>query len=77
VRNTGKIFEFVDDIKKISNNINSFISIYSDTDIRIGNIEFSEKYKIFIERAGREIVTNMKNSARPQSSNKRKKLIRL
>jgi hypothetical protein len=77
VQDTGEIFEFINDIKKISNNINSFIPIYPDTDIEIKNIEFFEKYKISVERAGREIVTNIKNSARPQSPSKRRKLIRL
>jgi hypothetical protein len=65
VRDTGKIFEFVDDIKEISNNINFFIPIYSDIDVEIENIEFPEKYKMPIERADRKIVTDMKNSARP------------
>jgi hypothetical protein len=77
LRNTGKIFEFVDNIKEISDNINLFIPIYPDADIEIRNIEFSEKYKILAERAGREIIINIKNSARPQSLNKRRKLIRL
>jgi hypothetical protein len=65
VRDTGKIFEFINDIKEISNNINFFIPIYSGAGAEIGNIKFSEKYKIFIERADREIVTDIKNSARP------------
>jgi hypothetical protein len=60
VRNTGKIFEFVDNIKKISDNINFFTPIYSDIGIEIGDIEFSEKYEMFVERAGREIITNIK-----------------
>jgi hypothetical protein len=76
VRNTGKIFEFVNDIKEILNNINFFISIYPDADTGIGDIKFSEKYKIPVERAGREIIINIKNSARPQSPSKRRKLIR-
>jgi hypothetical protein len=65
VRNTGKIFEFIDDIKEVFDNINFFISIYSGADAEVGNIEFFEKYKIFAERAGREIMTDIKNSARP------------
>jgi hypothetical protein len=65
VRNTGKIFEFVNNIKIFFDNINSFIPIYPDIDIGIGNIKFSEKYKIFAERADREIMTNIKNSTRP------------
>jgi hypothetical protein len=77
VRNTRKIFEFINDIKKISNNINFFISIYSDTDTEIRNIKFSEKYKIPIKRTGRKIITDIKNSTRPQSLNKRRKLTRL
>jgi hypothetical protein len=76
VRNTGEIFEFIDDIKKIPDNINSFIPIYLDISIGIGNIEFSKKYKISAERADREIITNIKNSARPQSPSKRRKLTR-
>jgi hypothetical protein len=77
VRNTGKIFEFVDDIKKVFNNINFFISIYLDIGAGIGDIEFFKKYKMPVKRAGREIITNIKNFTRPQSPNKRKKLIRL
>jgi hypothetical protein len=65
VRNTGKIFEFVNDIKEIFENINFYIPIYSDTGIGIGNIKFFEKYDIFVERTGREAVTDMKNFARP------------
>jgi hypothetical protein len=65
VRNTEEIFEFVNDIKNISENINSFISIYPDTDTGIGNIKFFKKYKIFVERADREIITNIKNFACP------------
>jgi hypothetical protein len=73
----GKIFELVNDIKKIPENINPYIPIYPDTDIEIGNIKFSEEYKIPVERANRKIMTNIKNSARPQSPNKRRKLIHL
>jgi hypothetical protein len=65
VRDTKEIFEFVNNIKEISNNINSFILIYPDTGIGIEDIKFSEKYEIFIERADREIIINMKNSTRP------------
>jgi hypothetical protein len=75
VRNTGEIFEFIDDIKEVSDNINPFTSIYSDTGT--GDIEFPEEYEMPAERAGREAVTGMKNSARPQSPNKRRKLTRL
>jgi hypothetical protein len=77
VRDTGEIFEFINDIKKISNNINSFTPIYSGAGAETGDIEFSEEYEISAERAGREIVTGIKNSAYPQSSSKRRKLIRL
>jgi hypothetical protein len=77
VRNTGEIFEFVNDIKEISNNINSFIPIYPDADIRAGDIEIFKKYEMLTERADREIITDMKNSTRSQPPNKRKKLIRL
>jgi hypothetical protein len=65
VRNTGEIFEFVNNIKEISDNINSFTPIYLNADTEIGNIKFSEKYKIFTERANRKIITDIKNSARP------------
>jgi hypothetical protein len=44
VRDTGKIFELINDIKKISENIKFYIPIYPDTDIGIKNIKFSEKY---------------------------------
>jgi hypothetical protein len=77
VRNTEEIFEFIDDVKEIPDNINFFFPIYSDADTEIKTIEFPKKYKIFIERADRKIIIHIKNSARPQSSNKRRKLIRL
>jgi hypothetical protein len=64
VRDTGKIFESINDIKKIPNNINFFIPIYLNADIRIRDIKFSEKYKISAERADRKTITDMKNSAR-------------
>jgi hypothetical protein len=76
VRNTGKIFEFINDIKIFFNNINLFISIYSNADTGIEDIKFPEKYKMSAECADREIITNIKNFARPQSPNKRRKLIR-
>jgi hypothetical protein len=65
MRNTGEIFEFVNNIKEISNTINSFTPIYPNTDIEIRDIKFSEKYKILTERTGREIITDRKNSTRP------------
>jgi hypothetical protein len=65
VRDTGEVFEFINDIKKISNNINSFIPIYSDAGAGIRDIKFFEKYKISAKYADREIVTNIKNFARP------------
>jgi hypothetical protein len=71
------MFEFVDDVKEIFNNINFFTPIYSGAGVRVENIEFSEKYKVPAERADRKTVTNIKNSARPQPSSKRRKLIRL
>jgi hypothetical protein len=70
VRNTGEMFEFV-------NNINFFIPIYSGAGAGIRDIEFTEKYKMPIERADRKIVTNMKNSVYPQSLSKRRKPTRL
>jgi hypothetical protein len=76
MRDMGEIFEFINDIKKIPNNINSFTSIYPDTDIETEDIKFSEKYKIPAERADRKIITNIKNFTRLQSPNKRRKLIR-
>jgi hypothetical protein len=76
VRDKGEILEFINYIKEISNNINSFIPIYPDIDIEIENIKFSEKYKISAERAGRKIIINIKNSARPQPPSKRRKLTR-
>jgi hypothetical protein len=77
VRNIREIFEFVDDIKEIPNNINPFISIYPDVGTGTENIEFFEKYKISAEYADRKIITDIKNSARSQSFNKRRKLTRL
>jgi hypothetical protein len=65
VRNTGEIFEFVDNIKKISKNINPFIPIYSNAGAEAEDIRFSEKYKMLAERADRKIITDIKNSARP------------
>jgi hypothetical protein len=77
VRDTGKIFEFINNIKIFFNNINSFISIYFDIDTEIRNIKFLKRYKISAERAGQKIITDIKNSTRPQSLSKRRKLIRL
>jgi hypothetical protein len=59
------MFEFINDIKKISNNINSFIPIYPDADTETENIKFPKKYEISVERANRKIITDIKNSARP------------
>jgi hypothetical protein len=64
VRDTGEIFEFIDDVKKVFENINFFISIYFGVDAGIRDIEFSEKYKIFVECADWEIITDMKNFVR-------------
>jgi hypothetical protein len=77
VRDTREIFELIDDIKEIFENINFYISIYSDAGAEIRNIKFSEKNKMLVEYADRKIITNMKNSARPQFPNKRRKLIHL
>jgi hypothetical protein len=77
VRNTGEMFKLIENIKEIPENINSYIPIYSDADIGIENIKIFKKYEVLAERAGREIITDMKNSARPQSLSKRRKLIRL
>jgi hypothetical protein len=76
VRDTEEVFELINDLKNISENINFYIPIYSGVDIKAGDIEFFEKYEIPVERAGRKIIISMKNSARPQSPNKRRKLIR-
>jgi hypothetical protein len=65
VRNAGKIFEFINDVKEIFDNINSFISIYSGAGAEAENIKFSEKYEMPTERAGRKIIPNIKNFARP------------
>jgi hypothetical protein len=45
--------------------------------LELGILNFFEKYEMSAERAGREAVTDMKNSARSQFSSKRRKLIRL
>jgi hypothetical protein len=76
VRNTGEMFELIENIKEVSENINLYISIYPDTDAEIENIKFYKKYEISVERAGREIMTNMKNSACLQFLSKRRKLTR-
>jgi hypothetical protein len=76
VRNTGEIFELINNIKKIPENINSYTSIYFNADTEIRNIKFPEKYKIPTERADRKTIINIKNSTRPQSPNKRRKLTR-
>jgi hypothetical protein len=65
VRGTGKIFELIENIKKVSENVNFYISIYSGFDIGIRDIEFFEKYKVSAERAGRKIMTDMKKFSRP------------
>jgi hypothetical protein len=65
VRGTGEIFELIEDIKKVSENINPYIPIYFGASAGIENIKFSKKYEMPAERTGREIITDMKNSARP------------
>jgi hypothetical protein len=77
VRSIGEIFEFINDIKKVSDNINFFISIYFGVGAGAGDVKFFKKYKIPAERAGRKIVTGIKNFAYPQFFSKRRKLIRL
>jgi hypothetical protein len=46
VRDTGEIFELIDNIKEISENINPYISIYFNADTEIGDIEFPECWNI-------------------------------
>jgi hypothetical protein len=77
-REIREIFELIENIKKIKKipDVNFYIPIYSDADIRTENIKFPEKYELLAERAGREILTGIKNSARPQSPSKRRKLTR-
>jgi hypothetical protein len=75
VRGTGEIFELIGNVKKMSENINFYISIYLGAGIGIRDIKFLKKYKVPAERADREIMTDIKNSARPQSLSKRRKLI--
>jgi hypothetical protein len=70
------MFELIENIKKISENINSYISIYPGADTGIGDIKFSEEYEISVERAGRETVTKINNFIRPYFLSKRRKLIR-
>jgi hypothetical protein len=65
VRDTEKIFELINNIKEISENINFYIPIYPDVDIEIENIKFSKKYKISAEHADRKIVINIKNFIHP------------
>jgi hypothetical protein len=63
-------------LKKFEN-VNLYISIYFSVGVEIGDIEFCEKYKMPVERAGRKIMMNIKNSARPYLPSKRRKLTRL
>ena len=60
-----EIFELIENIKEIFEDINSYIPIYLNINIEIENIKFFKKYKMPTERADREIITDMKNSARP------------
>jgi hypothetical protein len=64
VRNTGEMFEFINDIKEKFKYINSFIPIYSDIGAGTGNIKFLKKYEVPAECAGRKAVTDIKNLAR-------------
>jgi hypothetical protein len=77
LRNIKEILELINNIKKILKNINFYIPIYSDADIGIENIKFSEKYEMPAERTDRKIIIDIKNFARPQFPSKRRKLIRL
>jgi hypothetical protein len=63
MRGTEKMFELVDNIKKILEDINFYISIYPGAGVEAGDIKFLKEYKMSAERAGRKIMTNMKNSA--------------
>jgi hypothetical protein len=76
VRDTGKVLKLIENIKEISKNINFYIPIYPNIGAENEDVKFSKKCKIFIERAGRKIMTGMKNSVRLQSLSKRRKLIR-
>jgi hypothetical protein len=76
VRDTGEVFELIENIQRISKNVNSYTSIYPDTDTGTGDNKVSEKYKISAARADREIITGTKNSGRPYLFNKSRKLIR-
>jgi hypothetical protein len=75
VRDTGEMFKLIENLNFFEK-VNLYISIYSNVDAGIGDIKFSEKYKISAERVGREIITDIKNSVRPYSFSKRRKLIR-
>jgi hypothetical protein len=77
VRGTGEVFELIDNIKEILENINFYIPIYFDVGTGAGNVKFLKKYEMPSERTGRKIMTGMKNSVYPQSFSKRRKLIRL
>jgi hypothetical protein len=65
VRDTEEMFELINNIKKVSENINFYTPIYSDAGVGAGDVEFPEKYEIPAERTGRKIIMDMKNSARP------------
>jgi hypothetical protein len=62
------MFKLIKNIKEISKNINPYTPIYPDAGTKIENIEFPKKYKMLTERAGRKIITNIKNSARLASA---------
>jgi hypothetical protein len=76
MRDTREIFKLIENIKEISKNVNLYVPIYPDVSIEVGNVEFSEKYKVSFERADREVVKNIKTSVRPYHFNKRRKLTR-
>jgi hypothetical protein len=77
VGDTGEIFKLIKNIKEIPKNFNPYIPIYPGAGTGIEDITFSKKYEVPAKRAGRKIIINMKNSARPYSSSKCRKLIRL
>jgi hypothetical protein len=65
VRGTGEVFELIENVKKISKNVNLYIPVYSGAGVEIEDIKFSKKYEVPAERTDRKIMINMKNSARP------------
>jgi hypothetical protein len=62
VRDTGKIFKSIENIKEFPKNINFYTPIYPNADTGTGNIELSEEYKVSTERADRKTMTNIKKT---------------